>query len=73
MNKQQYFQASALALAEIHTGHNPNDLVHVLYFPRDYYAYDEEIQGLSTPLKAGSDMSGYTEYYYTLGELAYAW
>jgi len=42
----------------------------VIFFPSDCSWSEEEIQGLSTAMPAGSDTSGLTSRYYTLAELA---
>lgn len=70
MNTAQRQDAREYAQWRIANGHDPKGLVHIMYYPADYYAYDEKIMGLSTPLPAGSSLSGYTEQYYTLEQLA---
>lgn len=70
MNTNQAAQASQQAAEAIGGGADPQGLVHVLFFPHDCSWAEEEIQGLSTPLPAGSDLSGLTSRYYTLAELA---
>lgn len=61
-------EAAAIASARIAEGEDPDGMVHILFYPAD--AGLEGIQGLSTALPAGSSLAGYTERYYTLGELA---
>ena len=70
MKASQLAQASSEAKARINARDDPRGLVHVLFFPSDCSWSEEEIQGLSTPLPAGSDLSGLTSRYYTLAELA---
>lgn len=70
MNAKQRQQASVEAAARIAAGEDPKGLVHVMYYPTDCDWSEEEIQGLSTTLPDGSDLSGYTSRYYTLGVLA---
>ena len=65
MSKQM---AAQEALERIQDGQDPESLVHILYFPGDMYP--DEIQGLSSSLPPGSNLSGYTGRYYTLAELA---
>ncbi len=72
MNEAQRTQATAEAKARIAAGEDPEGLVHVVFFPRDAWCAESAIQGLSTPLAAGSDLSGYTSRYYTLEDLAAA-
>ena len=70
MNTNQAAQARQLAAEMIAAGAEQEALVHVLYLPTSNPWADDEIQGLSTPLSAGSDLSGLTSRYYTLAELA---
>lgn len=70
MNTSQIEQASSEAKARINAGEDPRGLVHVIFFPSDCSWSEEEIQGLSTAMPAGSDTSGLTSRYYTLAELA---
>ena len=70
MNGFQRQHAKSEAQARIAAGDDPRGLVHVLYYPADYPPGGNEIQGLSTALPAGADLSGYTSHYFTLAELA---
>jgi len=70
MNAKQRQQASVESAARIAAGEDPKGLVHVMYYPNDCDWSEDEIQGLSTALPDGSDLSGYTSRYYTLGVLA---
>jgi hypothetical protein len=72
MSQQAALETTAffarIAIAE---GADPQGLVHIQHFPRDYDGHQPgEVLGLSTPLPAGSDLSGYINDYYTLAELA---
>lgn len=71
MNYKHLLQAATEALSLINAGYSEYDLVHIQYYPQDYYCYEDEIMGLSTPIAAGSNMGGYTNDYWTLGELAF--
>lgn len=54
----------AHAAMYINDGHSPYSLAHMLW-------QDGDALGVSYPLPPGSDLSGLTERYYTLGELAF--
>lgn len=73
MNAKQRKQARIEARARIRAGEDPQGLVHVQYFPADYWPGRNDIQGLSTALPPDSDLSGYISHYYTLAELAAPW
>lgn len=70
MNEAQKLHAAAIAKTMIEEGADPQGLVHVQFYPEDYQPGECEVQGVSTPLPAESDLSGYTSRYYTLEELA---
>ena len=70
MNAAYEKQAKQEALALIAQGYEPECLVHLIEYPKDYYLYGVEYMFLSKPLPAGTDLAGYTSVYYTLGELA---
>ena len=70
MNARQQAQARQQAAEMIDAGADPQGLVHILFFPRDCSWAYEVIQGISTPLPAGSDLSSRISRYYTLAELA---
>ncbi len=71
MNSYQVAMAAQHAQEMIAGGADPEGLVHILYYPESA-GYENEIQGLSTPLPAGRDIGGYTSRYYTLANLAAA-
>jgi hypothetical protein len=68
LSDRQANQAMQIALEMIQDGAAPQALVHVQFYPSEYE--DDGIQGLSTPLPEGTDLSGYLSRYYTLDELA---
>ena len=70
MNTKQRLMAQKEAFERIANGEDPYALVHVIYYPGDYFLYDEEIMGLSSALPPGHDLGGYSSKYYTLEELA---
>jgi len=73
MNQKQWNQASEEALRLINEGYDPYDLVIVKYLPCDHYSYEDEIEGLSTPMSAVKFFNAYgfkTDHTcYTLGVL----
>ncbi len=69
MNDYQQAHARQQAAEMIGAGADPQGLVHVIFYPADA-GYEDEIQGLSTPLPAGSELNGLTSRYYTLAELS---
>lgn len=62
MNYQETIQAAEEAATRINNGESPEALVHFVEQGDEFY--------LSTPLPPGSNLSGLTERYYTLGYLA---
>ena len=69
MNIKQRGHAAVMALELISAGSDPLSLVHIQYYPWDYWNEENEIQGLSTPLAPNSDLSGLINVYFTLEEL----
>jgi len=70
MNSNHTFQAAMMAHAVLSEGVDPFSLVHVMFYPSSCAWYEEEIKGLSSPLRPGTDLSGHAETYYTLAQLA---
>jgi hypothetical protein len=54
----------------IEKGHSPDALCHILWHDAARWE-DREAHGVSYPMPPGSDLSGHTERYYTLGELVF--
>lgn len=63
--------ASLLARREIEQGANPDQMVHILFYPEGYYLHDVEVMGLSSPITRQEwSKGGYLEEYFSLEELA---